>query len=395
MGGGRIAVHVDAISEKTFAPKNTRLGQEGLGFLRINSTNKRLEEFLGDDDPLVPGDWLEIETDSDKVSKPNIWGLQLQDGRLIGFDESGKAARTKLKYMKRLLRGTDTREPEDVNSAIAPHIKKAKSVRERFSLENLLPHTSCNSANAALSMHARDWNKSLTTIHDVGQANFCTIKPASNSDVMLFFDVGEPIWTHLHTLPRNFSQIAKSSSIVVLSHWDSDHYAYGLQNASFHNCIWIAPAQRSVGPNAYRLANILCEAGNLTLVGPGRSSRHRRGLRIIRCNGRNINGSGLALHIKAFNRDLLLTGDADYNNIPGIHAMRLHGIQIPHHGGPLSKRSVVPPARSTNAKAIASCGLPNRYDHPNLETLRLHSAASWHSELTASFAGRPRGDRVL
>lgn len=114
---------------------------------------------------------------------------------------------------------------------------------------------------------------------------------------------------------------------------------------------------------------------------------HRRGARIIRCSGTSINGSGLALHLKTVGPDILLTGDADYHEIPGMQGVRLSGLQIPHHGGPLDPRVVIPTAFSTSARAVVSCGLPNRHGHPNAATLAGHVAADWTVSQTAAAPG--------
>ncbi|WP_456798077.1 hypothetical protein [Bradyrhizobium sp. USDA 4473] len=212
---------------------------------------------------------------------------------------------------------------------------------------------------------------------------------------MLYFDVGQPIWFHLHNVPAGFSPPDSNGGFVVLSHWDTDHYAYGRQNESFHKKHWFAPAQTSVGPNAHTFAMQLHSLRRLHLVAPGKSSRNRRGARIIRCTGNSVNGSGLALHLRAVGRDILFTGDAEYHEIPSMQGIRLSGLQLPHHGGKLSGVAAIPSALAAPARAIISCGRPNRYGHPSVVTISSHMKANWKVEVTAAMPGIPRGDRRL
>jgi glyoxylase-like metal-dependent hydrolase (beta-lactamase superfamily II) len=395
MKGDRVAVHIDSVAARAFDSSAAIADEKAFGFLRIVSTASRLQELLGDDEPIAVGDWLEIETQEMERQRPLVWGLQLQDQQLIGSGPGGIPARSRVSHLRRLLRAGDSTPPQDLSSAITPSLRKGSRLKHRFNLANIAPAISPGEINLHLRSYARILRNSLAVVHDVGQASFCTIK-SRDSDVAVIFDAGEPIWLHIQSRPRNFRPILPEHTLVVLSHWDTDHYAYGLQkSAVLQACHWIAPAQHAIGPNAYRFAGTLNRAGKLTLVRPGRSSRHRRGIRIIYCNGRSTNGSGLALHLKTCNRNILFTGDADYYEIPSLRSLYFDGLQIPHHGGPMSPNSVVPPARNNACRAVASCGIPNRYGHPNSQTITSHTTASWAVETTATLNGRARGDRVL
>jgi hypothetical protein len=228
---------------------------------------------------------------------------------------------------------------------------------------------------------------------DVGQASFNVIAPGLKPGPTLYFDVGQPIWFHLHNAPAGFSPPCPDQGVVVLSHWDTDHYAYGRQDPRFHNYIWFAPAQASVGPNANAFAKQLHELNKLHLVGTGKSPRHRRGVRLIRCKGTTINGSGLALHLRTMGRNVLFTGDAEYHEIPSMNGVGLGGVQIPHHGGKMA--GVVIPTGVAPSRAVVSCGRPNRYGHPNNDTIQDHLGANWNVAVTADMPDVPRGSKRL
>jgi hypothetical protein len=238
----------------------------------------------------------------------------------------------------------------------------------------------------------RYFSASYIEAFDVGQASFNAFRSTTNDKANLYFDVGQPLWFHLHNLPSGFKETPNANAVVVLSHWDTDHYAYGRQNSAFHSLPWIAPEQTAVGPNAFKFAKKLHDAGLLLLIGRGRSSRHRRGVRLIRCNGKNLNGSGLALHFKSASRSILLSGDAEYDEIPSMRGIRLCGLQIPHHGGKLNNTVSIPQGHGV-AHAIASCGLPNRYGHPSPTTINDHSGAGWKVSVTAEWGGAARGNK--
>lgn len=397
MNGGRIAVHLDAVAVDKFDPYNPVPSDENaLGLLRIVSTHRRLRTLLEDDANLQPGDWVEVKVASEQ-GQPEVWSLQLEGGRFIGREEGGRErpSQSNIVSIRRLSRYGEAGAPQPLGAGVTRAAINARHLRTVYSLNSLSHQVTPALVNWLLAHGGKLFETSIVEVVDVGQASFNCLRRDNAADALLYFDVGQPVWFHLHSLPKGFSlKSPDPRSVVVLSHWDTDHYAYGRQNKEFHDLLWIAPAQASVGPNAYKFAKQLSDAGNLLLVGPGKSSRHRRGVRLIRSNGKSINGSGLSLHLKALGRNILLTGDADYNEIPGIGGINFSGLQIPHHGGRLSTGCVIPNGHG-KAHAVASCGMPNRYKHPNQITLRDHSDAGWHVSITAQFARAPRGNRII
>lgn len=394
MRGDWIAVQFDAVARKVFEDNDERRSrsEEGLGFIRVVSTPAALQRLMKEEDPLSVGDWFELDVSPDMTKAgPNVWSLQLQGSRFVGLGGIGQPPRGKLITLRRLSRGFEDFAPKPLGAMVSPQVQTTERLRKRCTLVGLAPEISPPLANLILQSFGRAWRLSTAFALDVGQASFNLIQPRDPMGPNLYFDVGQPIWFHLHTVPANFNPPLDKNGIVILSHWDTDHYAFGRQHASFHDNVWMAPLQTEVGPNAEAFARQL--GNNLLLVGSGKSSRHRRGARIIKCSAKSMNGSGLALHLRTMGRDILLTGDADYHEIPGIHRLRLNGLQIPHHGGRLSA-AAVPMAVGNAPRAVASCGLPNRYGHPHANTIALHEAANWDVTTTAAMPGIPRGTKL-
>jgi len=405
MSGGRIAVQLDVVTIEDFDENEpTGLPTRELGFLRIVSTSKRLmsllneEPPLGDDTPQVNapigvGDWVKIKIQfGGTTSFPRVWVLELPNGQPRGDERSENAAEGRVVHLRSLSRGTDTTGASDLGSAITNASSKARKLKRKYSLLNFMPLKSPAQVNHYFRRWGRSWQRSQAWALDAGQASFNFIPAPQGRGPSVFFDVGKPIWSHLHNLPAGFTPPKFKGGFVILSHWDSDHYAYGL-DGTLDDKLWFAPAQTSIGPTANSLAQRLHALGRLRLVGTGKSSRHQRGIRLVRCSGTTINGSGLALHQRALGRNLLLTGDADYDLIPSMTGVMLSGLQIPHHGGKMSGTSIIPHGHGQHASAVVSCGVPNRYDHPNGQTLLNHVTANWSVSFTADRPGIPRGNR--
>lgn len=396
MKGDWIAIQLDSVAAEVFdhdeaaSPKDV-----GLGFLRIVSTRAAIQRAMDSGEPLEVGDWVEAYVDPMALEGARVWSLQLQGGRLVGGGPDGRPSKGRLVSLRRLAPASQPIDPRPLGGGVPVLRAKGSALKERFNLLNIAtPHPPA-AVNAHLRLRNRFWGVGRPWAYDVGQASFNAVLPPVEGDPVLYFDVGQPIWFHLHNAPSGFSPPYSEQGTVVLSHWDTDHYAYGRQNAGFHAMNWFAPAQSSVGPNAHAFARHLHGLKRLILVGPGRSSHHRRGARIIRCGGSSVNGSGLALHLRSRGRNVLLTGDAAYHEIPSMRGVRLEGVQLPHHGGRLVPTAVVPTGSGPSPRAVISCGLPNRYGHPDTGTISDHVAAGWRVEITAGSARSPRGPRPL
>lgn len=386
MGGGRLAIQFDGVDANYFDEALDQVGappEETLALLRLVTTPRRLARLLGETTPLLPGDWVSL-TLSDLGEGPPIWSLGLRNGQLGTATEDREFTpmprRRRLASLMRLPRA-DRKAPQPLSSSVPSELADAfelsTRLRSNFDL-NLSPEiTTPNYVNYWFRTFFKNRTKSLIVeAHHVGQASFNVLHCSINLDPLVYFDVGRPIWINIFDFPKRFSPPIHKNAVVIISHWDTDHFAYGMQNAAFRNLQWVAPCQ-IIGPLAFRFASLLLSSGNLTLIGQGHTNRQRHGLRVIRCAGSDINNGGIALHVKTKVREILLVGDAKYECVPGISKMQLSSVQLSHHGGRMGSSSIVPNPADTPGTAIVSYGLKNRYGHPNSLTIKKHKSVGW------------------
>src|SRR5262249_12708021 len=153
-----------------------------------------------------------------------------------------------------------------------------------------------------------------------------------------FFDVGAPINPHKRSFPKKSPPIAPNNrGIVILSHWDYDHYALAYRIPALMGLQWFAPLQK-VGPNALKFQQQLGQ--NLHFI---KGDDAYGAFQLRRLSGRDRNSSGYVLRIDLDGESVLLTGDAEYNHIPDDLKAELTALMLPHHSGGVS----APPAPAT------------------------------------------------
>ncbi|MBS4724367.1 hypothetical protein [Aeromonas veronii] len=242
---------------------------------------------------------------------------------------------------------------------------------------------------------------------DVGQANWNLICdsvncPKSPPKVLLSFDCGMPTGYNKGTLPSPpidpYFHFYKDMWII-LSHWDTDHWAGAAFNQPIYNkrgikinwknealdCKWLVPNQgknatgQKITPNAWRLALALHRNKKL-FIWPKNLDylRLRDGSTIVKCqsmsnSGRN-NNNGLALIVHHHNVDpfiegplyTMCPGDADYISIyqnlikSGLKNSHFIGLIASHHGGKIN--SAPPRTHMFLNTIIYSNG--HKYGHP-------------------------------
>lgn len=113
----------------------------------------------------------------------------------------------------------------------------------------------------------------------------------------VFFDAGHPLWFNLKSLPPNGVQFLPpaNDAVVILSHWDYDHYSRGIFDPSLRRLVWIAPDDRA-GPNAKKFADSL---GPRLFVLPAGHSMSVGHIKVTRANGADRNNSGIVARIRA------------------------------------------------------------------------------------------------
>ncbi len=216
-------------------------------------------------------------------------------------------------------------------------------------------------------------------------ASFVTLNVQRSNSL---FDVGQPLWFQISSLPKRKRlslPTPTKGDLVILSHWDWDHFSHGREHKAFHQVPWVAPAQ-IVGPGAYYFAEKLHGNGMLNLVRDSRRYRPKNGsLHLYSCpfsaSDRNSSGIIAVAHLSRGN-SVLLTGDCDYDTINrrSLPTATYSTIIIPHHGGELPG---TPPPISANGRFIVSYGLPNKYGHPKPSVISQHAVIRSALEGTA------------
>ncbi|UTA66201.1 hypothetical protein [Emticicia sp. 21SJ11W-3] len=185
---------------------------------------------------------------------------------------------------------------------------------------------------------------------DIGQGN-CNLLFDSAVEPYVYFDLGYPLWFYLGSLPANMRfgtpayqgpivQNTANDLYVVISHWDWDHWRLG-RVANMQGLVWIAPNQ-PIGGSTLNFANTL----PYLILYPGAPFINLPGYAICRCTpapgtapAALLNNTGIAMLVTmqlpttaAVPTQVLMTGDANFDNVDGGPFLNLSGIEAAHHG---------------------------------------------------------------
>ncbi|MFT7573221.1 MAG: beta-lactamase superfamily II metal-dependent hydrolase [Paracoccaceae bacterium] len=360
---------IDAVLSKDFIRGQSTdqwIYDANTAFLRSVSTRKKFHELSGLDAGLEKGAWVEITVGSKPTSTP-IWGYSTalnaqQDAPL------GKA------YIQRISILDDDPQPKSAGAATtAQKVSKKRAARE-FDLKQLARKAG---SNASQSIYQKLGQCISGIVHDVGQASANSF--STDKGKTIYFDVGRPLWFQGFTMNKNKKLPTPDESngdLIILSHWDWDHYAYGRFDPDFHKVNWIAPSQ-IVGPSAYKFAKKLHDQNKLYLFhGSLKNPIQCPAFKLYRDGSKpkDRNGSGLVAEIRLKdNRLILLTGDCDYVTCAQLSPNATYDrVIIPHHGGASGGN---PPKikKHTRNPFIVSYGLNNKYRHPKFAELKTHA----------------------
>ncbi|WP_052961859.1 hypothetical protein [Pseudomonas fluorescens] len=274
----------------------------------------------------------------------------------------------------------------------------ARSLSTIFSLSHL-PRIDQNDFEQLLSREVlAEW----LGVFDVGQGNACALLEESVQGVSaprLYFDLGAGVYRNQHTTPADLEFGFYSSPPVVLSHWDSDHWAGAYIADVFGEypalkLKWIAPLQ-TVGPTHIAFANDVRKArGEFLIYSPQGSQSvgkaqlgDGRILRFMRGSGYDRNNSGLVMTIEdqhaPIARSWILTGDCDYKHfMTGLAPKGTIALIAPHHGATLSSNNEIPKPNGPYRRLIYSFGKGNKHGsthvtHPTSDGVLAHSAKDW------------------
>lgn len=279
--------------------------------------------------------------------------------------------------------------------AVEPGV--AESLMAVFSMRSW-PTVSINDVGAELS----DVDASYWAAYDVGQGSANGLL-RSNGQVSLFHDIGCGVYRNASTRPNNLILCNSHEAPIILSHWDTDHWAGARYFApsskpnAFLERTWLAPHDLTIGPRHIAFASsILAVGGKLILIKPGavKSRAYRlssgRSLSLIRGGGVDRNGSGIAMEIVDFScqsRRWLITGDVSYQHLSPHISSSYVAMSVPHHGSKFDTSVSIPIPAGTDgySRLIYSFGANNSFGHPKLECVTQHVQAGWaHPGWTSS-----------
>lgn len=233
-------------------------------------------------------------------------------------------------------------------------------------------------------VHAQRWH-----VFDVGQGSANGF--IADGPVTLFHDLGCGAYANAKTAPSNTVACHSSDAPIVLSHWDTDHWAGARRFAppmnpdAFLKRTWVAPFDPTIGVTHVAFAlDILAAGGDLKILPKGNGTTAwmqiacGRWIRLLEGSGPKRNDAGLALEVMdSSDRRWLVTGDVDYEHLSGHLNERYVAIAVPHHGAATSLASSPPQPEAGYARLIYSFGFENTYGHPRQGCITSHMSKGW------------------
>lgn len=326
---------------------------EEVPLYQIELTLPRDHEWLRDG--LLAGDWLEIDLDDRGDIEVDVYGGMFQEPVLAYISHAPRPAM-----------------PAAVLSAA-------------FDM-TLWPDATQAELDAALPPRC-DIEKLV--MFDVGQGSACALICQCGFPTT-YFDVGCGVYRNAATSPPSVRFCVCDNPTIILSHWDSDHWAGALKDTTLQQLVWVAPRQ-TISPKHTTFGNSILKAGGRILIVPintppiSWTSGAKCELR--RCTGplsdRNASGMALIVEDPRSGRSWLLTGDAAYDKIPPPLPTNFAAVVVPHHGADMGSASI-PPIMSCHhyTRLLYSFGPGNAHGkmsvrHPTQAAMDAHVLASW------------------
>jgi hypothetical protein len=220
-------------------------------------------------------------------------------------------------------------------------------------------------------------------VYDVGQGAANSGSPSSNKP-SFYFDFGGGVRSHTSTRPHSTPDLCLCADpLIVLSHWDSDHWSSGPLVANSLKLDWIAPFQSVTSPHLAFAASITKAGGNLLVSKAAAGTCFSAGqLNLHRAMGSSRNDSGFTLNVDppVSGSSFFFPGDANYSHVSGQPSVSA-GLTATHHGGNWKSTSVPPLAtgfgrdRVVFSYGVFPSGLPNTYGHPTSRSTGDHASA--------------------
>lgn len=232
-------------------------------------------------------------------------------------------------------------------------------------------------------------------VYDVGQGNANGLITSSNETCpVIYFDMGSGIGAHASTAPPDLAFCTCNSPLVILSHWDQDHWAGALHIKSQALALtWVVPRQQLDAAHKSFAHEVISAGGRLLVLD---MPQDIVGLSTLANNqimkftlgiGTSRNNSGIVLAIENndsyFPSSWLLTGDCAYTHFPNAFKYSPPvALVAPHHGGVTNRKNIAPSPATHNGyrRLIYSYGPDNKFRtvrHPTTSSVDVHRLAGW------------------
>lgn len=247
-------------------------------------------------------------------------------------------------------------------------------------------------------------------VNNVSQANWNEI--LEDGVVKYVYDIGAPIYASVSEVQRYIdayaTTYAETKPVLVLSHWDKDHYHCLLKMTdaeinNFSKFVCVDNKKSNMSKNLYdRIERILGRGRVFNIAMPARmpntnfpQMREKYSDEVIALyvgeKSRETNYSGIILYAQGSSGNVILSGDSLPVQASQVLMNRMlyegkpkcsHYLVVPHHGGDFTRKTYKIYHITANinpVEAIISVDAANNtYGHPRQEILDwLRSLANW------------------
>lgn len=228
-------------------------------------------------------------------------------------------------------------------------------------------------------------------IYDVGQGACQAALTKDRHLPSIYVDFGGGVLFNSKTFPKDFRRFCFTNRpMIILSHWDWDHWSSAYRDTDALDAIWLAPPV-PLTPIQLAFAADLYVRNKLVIWDHTWPLTIRAGVvRLERCTGNVSNDSGIAVTLyaaKSSTRNCLLPGDAAYKYIPSVVlGNTFNALSMTHHGGRL--HSVHYPKPKRGSASALSVGPRNTYKHPLFQTIGAHLSNGWKYPTVTALSGQ-------